>query len=142
MSFINHYLSERKQDWQTPPEFYKVLHRRFYFDLDGACTHTNRLARIGSTQESPIAWNGLRVFCNPPWTNIRPFIELAPFAEFACFLVPARVNAKWFHRALELGAQVEFFSPRPKFLKEGEENGGSPFDCCLLLFGEKENPFQ
>lgn len=132
MSFVDHYVGERKQDWLTPDTLFMELQSRFNFTLDGACTEANKLLPRGSTLEASLAWQGERVFCNPPWTSIATFIELAPQADFACFLVPARVNAKWFHRALALGAKVEFFQGKPKF---GGAKWNSPTDCLLLLFG-------
>lgn len=77
-------------------------------------------------------WKGERVFCNPPWGGIRPFVELAATADLACLLVPARTNCRWFHRALELGAEVRFFLGKPKFVGNAHT---SPVDCVLLLFG-------
>jgi hypothetical protein len=138
MSFENHYKGERKQDWTTPVSMFQALHERFCFTLDGACTEENKLLERGSTESSPLTWKHERVFCNPPWTSIAKFIEQAPNAVFACFLVPARCNAKWFHRALELGARVDFFLGRPKFGNSGK--GSCPFDCCLLLFGNSALP--
>lgn len=78
---------------------------------------------------------GERVFCNPPWSMIKPFVDLAPFADLAVLLVPARCNARWFHRALSYGAAVEFFLGRPRF---GDGRGSSPVDCLLLVFQHAE----
>jgi hypothetical protein len=81
--------------------------------------------------DAPISWKGERVFCNPPWSNIPAFIEKAPEAALAVFLVPARTNARWFHRALDLGATPRFFLPKPKFVGATHS---SPVDCLLLVF--------
>lgn len=86
---------------------------------------------IASTAEEPRDWTGERVFCNPPWSNIRPFLALAAQAELAVLLVPARTNAEWFHRALQLGAVPQFFLGRLTFVGA---NGQCPVDCCLLVF--------
>jgi hypothetical protein len=52
------------------------------------------------------------------------------------FLVPARTNVRWFHRALELGAQPRFFNKRPRFELPGHNGNGhnSPVDCMYLIF--------
>jgi hypothetical protein len=102
--------------------------------MDGASEPGNGLLPRSSTAEDPIHWGGERVFCNPPWSNIKPFIELAPAAELAVLLVPARTNARWFHRALELGADVCFFKPKPKFVGALHT---SPVDCVLLVFNNR-----
>jgi len=132
MSYVNWYQGARRQTHQTPRELFDRLHARFNFTMDGAAERHNRLLKHASTFARPLPWKGERVFCNPPWSNIRPFVELAETADFACLLVPARTNARWFHRALSLGARVEFFLGKPKFV--GNKHT-SPVDCVLLLFG-------
>lgn len=132
MPFIDHYRGARKQDLTTPRDFFVKLHERFCFTMDGAATTENRLLTRASTLKRLRPWSGERVFCNPPWSDIPPFLEKAPTAELVVFLVPARVNARWFHRALELGARVEFFKPKLRF---GGLKHNSPTDCLLLIFG-------
>lgn len=132
--YVSWYGGKRSQTWQTPRMFFQSLHKRYGFTMDGASSNGNKLLPIGSTAETPLPWDGERVFCNPPWSNIRPFVELAAKAEFACLLVPARTNAEWFHRALKLGAIPRYFLGRLTF--EGAK-GQCPVDCCLLLFGDE-----
>ena len=132
MSYVEWYGKARRQNWGTPRKLFDALHSRFAFTMDGASEPGNGLLPRSSTAVDPIPWAGERVFCNPPWSNIRPFIEKAPEAQLAVFLIPARTNCKWFHRALELGGRVEFFLGKPKFV--GAKHV-SPVDCCLLVFG-------
>ncbi len=135
-AYVDWYGKGRSQDWQTPPSFFQELHDEFRFDLDGAASPDNALLPEASTTSRPIAWHGRRVFCNPPWSDIPPFIEFAVFAELAVLLVPARTNARWFHRALDLGADVRFWKGRLKFWRGNEAaKSNSPVDCCLLVFG-------
>jgi hypothetical protein len=135
MGFVSHYTGTRDQCWQTPPAFFRTLHERFQFTLDGAALpHTALLPRY-STKDAPLSWEGERVFCNPPWSDMKPFVELAARAVLAVLLVPARCNSRWFNRALELGARAEFFQGRPHFHKDGiAPKSGCPFDCVLLIF--------
>lgn len=132
MAYVEWYGKERRQNWATPASLFNPLHTEFRFTLDGASEPGNGLLPRASTAESPLSWRGERVFCNPPWSNIAPFLEQAPTAELAVFLVPARTNARWFHRALELGATPRFFKPKPKFVGAAHS---SPVDCVLLIFG-------
>ena len=132
-NYVSHYQQDRAQDWQTPRDFFVALHDEYGFTMDGAATPNNTLLPRFSSEEAPRSWVGERVFCNPPWGNIRPFIEQAATAHFACLLVPARVNSRWFHRALALGGRPRFFLSRPRF--EGRPGNNSPVDCVLLLFG-------
>lgn len=130
--FVTHYAGARRQDWTTPRAMFDTLNDEYGFTLDGASGDGNALLpRANSASDVLVSWQGERVFCNPPWTRIAEFVELAAFADLAVLLVPARVNARWFHRALELGALVRFFPGRPRF---GDGKGSSPFDCLLLVF--------
>lgn len=119
---------------------FEALHAEFGFTLDGASEPGNGLLPLASTAEHPIDWTGHRVFCNPPWSNIRPFVDMAATAELAVFLVPARTNVAWFHHAIASGAKPRFFKGRPKFEgPEGYQGKGhnSPVDCVLLIFDRR-----
>lgn len=135
-AYVEWYGKERRQNWRTPPEIFEPLDWEFRFTLDGASEPGNGLLPRASTAENPLSWVGERVFCNPPWSNIKPFVELAATADVAVLLVPARTNAKWFHRALDLGASVRFFLGRPKFIggPANQQGHNSPVDCLLLVF--------
>lgn len=135
-AYVRWYGKSRRQNWRTPTVFFERLHAEFNFTLDGASEPGNGLLPLHSTAESPIDWRGHRVFCNPPWSNIAPFLEYADDADLAVLLVPARTNAKWFHRALEIGAEPRFFIGRIKFVGAAHS---SPVDCCLLVFRKNHN---
>lgn len=133
MSYVKHYCGPRKQDLTTPRSFFDELNARFSFTLDGAARKHNALLPRYSTKASPAEWRSERVFCNPPWSNIPYFVELGVHAEVAVLLVPARVNCKCFHRALDLGAKASYFKGKLKF---GKSKWNSPVDCLLLVFNE------
>lgn len=132
--YVSHYQGERKQDRRTPRKFFDALNARYSFTMDGAANSDNALLPKYSSEVLPRSWAGERVFCNPPWSGIRPFVELAATAKFACLLVPARTNCGWFHRALELGAKPEYFKGKLNF-KAKPSDTNSPIDCLLLIFG-------
>lgn len=136
-AYVQWYGRGRRQNRCTPAKVFDPLHAEFHFTLDGASEPGNGLLPRASTADEQLPWAGERVFCNPPWSNIAPFLELAPDAELAVFLVPARTNARWFHRALELGAVPRFFKPKSKFV--GAQHV-SPVDCVLLIFSKDNNP--
>jgi len=134
MKYVEWYGGKRCQTYTTPFAFFFALFCEFEFTMDGAAAGAaDALLPKFSSPSNPLPWEGERVFCNPPWSNIRPFVELAPASSFACLLVPARTNARWFHRALALGATPRFWEGRLKF---GAAKSSSPVDCLLLLFGK------
>lgn len=137
--YVQHYQNVRKQSRRTSRGFFQQLHAYLNFTMDGAATAANALMPRYSSRRKKLPWSGERVFCNPPWGNIAPFIELAATAELACLLVPARTNVVWFHRALDIGARVQFFKGRPVF---DELKSNSPVDCLLLLFGDRKIPIR
>ena len=136
--YVDWYGKERRQNWRTPRSLFDPLHEEFCFTMDGASEPGNGLLPRASTADDPLPWTGERVFCNPPWSDIPPFVEAAAHAALAVLLVPARTNARWFHRALALGASVRFFPGRVKFERPDGSSGpghNSPVDCVLLVFG-------
>lgn len=137
--YIDWYGKGRHQHWRTPRDFFDGLHAEFAFTLDGASEPGNGLLPLSSTAEAPISWVGQRVFCNPPWSNIRPFIDKAVEADLAVLLVPARTNVAWFHHALSLGGRPRFFAGRPRFELPGHASKGhnSPVDCMLFVFDKR-----
>lgn len=133
--YVDWYGKGRYRSWRTPRALFDVLDMKYRFNLDGAADAENGLVPEASTVEHPIPWEGRRVFCNPPWSNIKPFVEQAPTAEVAVLLVPARTNARWFHRALDLGAKPMFFVGKPKFeSQDGAAPFNSPVDCLFLVW--------
>ncbi len=106
--------AEEKDEWRTPPEFFKLLDLEFHFNLDAAATKENALAKRYFTKED----NSLeqdwyrpdlgvsRVFCNPPFSNTQAFLEkgveeFKKGASVIVFLVRADgYETKWFTRPL------------------------------------------
>lgn len=134
-AYVEWYAGPRKQEMTTPPSLFAGWDARWNFTLDGAASPKTALLPRFSSEAEPRSWRGERVFCNPPWSGILPFVELAASADLAVLLVPARTNARWFHRALALGARPEFFLGKPRF---GNAKWNSPVDCLLLIFGERD----
>src|SRR5690606_2522126 len=91
-------------DRETPPCVYVPLHAEFDFTFDAASSHHNaKCARhctldgffIGGQKVSHehglvFSWRGERVWCNPPFSDLRVWVERAwdEDAEVACVLLP------------------------------------------------------
>jgi hypothetical protein len=91
------------------------------------------------------------VWCNPPYSNIRPWVEKA-WAEWlhgdvplVVMLLPAnRTEQGWWQDLVEPwrdrdGApSVEFLRGRTRFIAPGADGIGPnerpPFGCCLLIW--------
>lgn len=106
-----------EQDRFTLPEVFGPLNAEFQFTLDVAsdesnalcsyfCTEDGMFFRIASGPAVKVSdkdgltqpWFG-RVFCNPPYNNITPWVEKASKFEapVAVLLVPDWLDRGWFH---------------------------------------------
>ncbi len=138
----------------TTPEMFAALERRFRFTIDACATARNtKCVRYWSPAEDGLAqdWTGERVFCNPPYSSIEPWVAKAnesPNAELIVMLLPAnRTEQPWWQRLVEPrrdlsdGIRCEFLPGRPRFICFGETevlpNQRPPFGCCLLIWAPR-----
>lgn len=137
-------------------EDFLPLHQRFMFTIDAAASRDNaRLPRYWTRDEDALvqSWAGERVWCNPPYSNIRPWVEKARHeflhgCPLVVMLLPAnRTEQKWWQEEVEpyrLGSpnafSVEFLPGRMRFDRPGAVIGPKgdrpPFGCCLLIWGD------
>ena len=139
-------------DRGTPPDFFDPLHERFAFTVDVAATEQNaKLPRFydsnadGLTQD----WAGERVWCNPPFSSIEPWVKKAWRADrspLVVVLLPAnRTEQPWWQDFVEpfrdrpgSPLTVEFIRGRTRFLAPGASlhtpNRRPPFGCCLAIW--------
>ena len=142
-------MSQDKDDRATPTDLFDALNRRFLFTVDACATKENaKLPRFFTEEQNGLAqdWTGERVWCNPPYSEISPWVEKAigGGADVAVLLIPAnRTDQKWWHRLIEPARgngslKVEFILGRVKFeFPAGDPRrgcGGSPpFASCLVI---------
>lgn len=149
---------------QTSPEVFDPLHGRFRFTIDAAALPRNaKLERFWTPEEDALrqSWAGERVWCNPPYSNIEPWVEKAhgewllsarpqwEGPELIVMLVPAnRTEQGWWQRQVEpylrerrTGFRVEFLPGRLRFIAfdadQIKPNERPPFGCALLIWGEE-----
>lgn len=143
-------------DRATSPEVFNPLHERFRFTIDvAALPHNAKLPRFYTPEDDGLAcsWFGERVWCNPPYSNIRPWVEKA-WHEWAgadrsqtiVMIVPAnRTEQGWWQdlvephlRARRADFHCEFLRGRVRFIaRDGngiKPNERPPFGCCLLVW--------
>lgn len=97
-------------DRRTPPELFDALHAEFRFTLDAAASSENaKLNRFFDYQANGLAqsWKGERVWCNPPYSNIAPWVEKAwaemrSDCELVAMLIPAnRTEQRFWQEHIE-----------------------------------------
>ena len=136
------------------------LHARFRFTIDAAASpHNAKLPRFWTTEQDALSrdWKGERVWCNPPYSDIRPWVAKA-WADWTwahhshmddrttfVMLLPAnRTEQRWWQDLVEprrdkgAGLSVEFLPGRMRFDRPGAvidpRGDRPPFGCCLLIW--------
>ncbi|MBN7792405.1 DNA N-6-adenine-methyltransferase [Microbacterium esteraromaticum] len=146
-------------DRATHPDVFAGFERRFgQFTLDAAAAEHNAKCGRYFTRETDglsQSWAGELVWCNPPYSQIAPWVRKA-WAEWSStrgivMLLPAnRTEQQWWQRLVEphrdrgTGLRVEFLAGRMRFLKPGQTRIGPnerpPFGVCLLIWGLGDRP--
>lgn len=140
-------------DRATDPVLFARLDERFGFSIDvAAAAHNAKCARYLTIADDGLAcdWYGERVWCNPPYSDIRPWLEKAWFecdrAELIVMLLPAnRTEQGWWQEFIEpyrdTGAhplRIEFIAGRQRFVKHDADSIGPnerpPFGVCLAIW--------
>src|ERR1700688_4337392 len=90
--------------YATPEYLYDALEREFGITLD-PCPLNPEPAEDGLAMD----WTGHVIFCNPPWSDILPWIRKALASKCTTvFLLPARTDTEWFHVLRNSGAELRF----------------------------------
>lgn len=120
--------------WRTPRDFFAMLDAHHRFTLDVAADRENSVVPGHFCDNGLIEpWAPHTVWCNPPYSNIAPWVEKAirePYAEIH-MLLPVFTETDWFERLLEARATLFFLRPRLKF--EGATSN-APFRLMLARF--------
>lgn len=147
-------------DRGTDPAFFDALQKQYGFTLDVAASSANaRCERYFSKFDDGLSqsWEDERVWCNPPYSDIRPWVAKAWQESRRCpvivLLVPAnRTEQKWWQELVEPYRDrpgspllVEFLAGRLRFVKANQDRIGAnerpPFGCCLLVWVTTEFRF-
>lgn len=142
-------------DRATHPSHFDLFNAEFGpFTIDVAAAEWNtKCDRYYDKATNGLAqsWAGERVWCNPPYSAIEPWIRKAwdewayGRPELIVMLLPAnRTEQKWWQRLVEPqrdrddSFRVRFLPGRMKFIKAGALDVGPnerpPFGCCLLIW--------
>lgn len=134
----------------TPPEVFDPLNAEFGFTVDVAAERDNaKVCRYFSPDMDGLSqnWDGEVVWCNPPFSRIRPWVEKAWASHAHCvvMLLPAnRTEQGWWQDLVEPfrgrgRLTVRFLRGRIRFIAHGDDgvrpNNRPPFGCCLLIWG-------
>lgn len=139
-------------DRETAPEVFMPLQELYAFTVDVAASeHNHKLPHFYTVEDDGLAhsWADERVWCNPPYSDIRPWVEKADIeedAEVIVMILPAnRTEQGWWQDLVEpvrdrpeSRLRVEFIRGRTRFIAPGKygigPNERPPFGCCLLIW--------
>ena len=137
-------LSTESIEYETPPDFFDVLNRKFGFTLDVCSTAANaKCRRFFTVRENGLAQKWLdedghpaRCWMNPPYGDdelmrwmAKAHAEALEGATVVC-LVPARTHTQWFHRLCGK-AEVLFLRGRLRYVGT---SGEAPFAQLVVIF--------
>lgn len=144
-------------DRATHPQHFAQIDEEFGpFTLDvAAAAHNAKCDRYFDVETDGLrqSWAGERVWCNPPYSSIEPWVrkawDEAPTADGIVMLLPAnRTEQKWWqtlvepHRDRGSGFRVKFLPGRMRFIRRGAIDVGPnerpPFGCVLLIWDSSQ----
>ena len=139
-------------DRATDPQFFAQLDMTYRFTVDvAASAHNTKCVRYFDVEANGLeqSWSGESVWCNPPFSRLRPWVEKAwrecDVAERIVMLLPANRTEQSFwqelvepYRDAGNGLTTRFVNGRLRFAAAGRSHIGSnerpPFGCVLLVW--------
>ena len=138
MAINNGLFTSNSDEWTTPKELFAKLNRRFLFNLDAAASDENHLCPDYFTKETDglsQSWEGMRVFCNCPYSQIKlwvaKFCMEAGRTLLIAALVPARTDTRWWHKYIVEADKIVFLRGRLKF---SNSKNSAPFPSALAIW--------
>ena len=145
-------LKALRQEHGTPKTLFGGLHTEYKFTVDCCASAENaKLTQFWDKSKDGLLqdWRGHRVWCNPPWENITPWLakgwaEVQRGCDLAVYLLPSRTGTDWFRDYAIHATALDFFRERLAFdfcaelLKWYESQGraapkGGDTDCMLVV---------
>ena len=132
----------------TPRHIFDALHREYLFDVDICASHFNAKLPAYLTKDDNsllLHWEDLRVWCNPEYRAIAPWLSRCDEPIIVAYLLPVRSDRDWWRRYKPAAECHYFVGERPHKRLQFEPPPGityssNPYCECLLLFGEGMTP--
>lgn len=110
--------------WQTPKPIFNYYSRRFNLGMDVAASKENTLVdwNYWTAEDDALNqnWSNRGNWCNPPYSDITPWVEKAIEEKkkgcLTVMLIPADTSVKWFKLAYENCTECHFISGRLAFI--------------------------
>lgn len=124
--------------WATPPYLFEYAKSRFGdFDLDVCAAHDSFKCKPYYTIDDNSlvrSWAKLN-WCNPPYSNIRPWVEKAileaNLGSHTVMLLPADFSTQWFKLVWDFSSDILMINKRIKFLGATGSPKFASFFCLI-----------
>ena len=137
--------------WATPQYLFNWLNSIYNFDIDLCANSENKKCDSYFDEDHNALnrkwfWNGDSVgFCNPPYSNIKPWIKKAINEVESGFttvmLIPTPNGESYYRDVFEHATSITFITGRIAFYNpvEQKEVGGNTRGSCIVEFSRKFN---
>ncbi len=129
--------------WRSPATLVEPVRIAFngVIDLDPATESSNPTGAVQFFTEAQDGlkspWPPVRIFLNPPYSPIQPWIYRALEAEAngarIYALVPVRTDAPYHHRLMAAATDVLFLKGRVRFIRLDGSKSGSPAFASMIV---------
>lgn len=121
----------------TPLEVIRSL-GRFDMDVCGLKSHPTASRVVQLPEDGlAVAWKG-RVWCNPPYSNPKPWMVKMANHKNGIALVLASTGTEWFQKYCFGAHSVFFLAKRPRFTRLDGSRFHIMRDCVLVGFSEAD----
>lgn len=125
-------------NWETPQWLFNFARERYGdFQLDVCATHsTNKCSKYYTETENSLIqpWTELN-WCNPPYSNIRPWVEKAALetnlGHRTVMLLPADFSTRWFKIVWDLSSEILILNKRIQFVGATGAPKFASFFCLI-----------
>jgi site-specific DNA-methyltransferase (adenine-specific) len=147
-------MSSKKQDWQTPREFWNKLNEAMNFTMDCASLEYNAMCQNFRGPDSPKEWSAegeSALWLNPPYSPTKlcrslvvDTLDRAEEAHIPCaILIPARTDTKLWQEVVFKRCVVWFIEGRLTFVNANPDGTSTtedpaPFPTAVAFGGYME----
>ena len=139
-----------RDDWETPPYFFRLLDDEFHFTLDPAASDQNhKCPKYYTIQDDGLAksWAGETAFVNPPFCDKKAWIKkcykeaLNPITKVVLIMPVSSDIPEWHCYVMEAD-EIRFCLGRVNFVFPASERKSSPgFPLSIVVFRLRRQPY-
>lgn len=119
--------------YRTPEWFRRYIKTEFRDDLD-PCPFNPNFDPLVDVDGLKLDWTNKVVYCNPPYSNILPWVEKALSSRCtSILLVPARTDTAWFRLLQDAQVEIRYLRMRVDFLDVDGVTKKHPAEASLLV---------